>query len=317
MPLSRRAALAIGLLPSLAQAQDYPARPPRLLVGFPPGSAADLSARLIAPALGQALGQAIIVENRPGAGSNIAAAQAVRAPPDGYTLLLGTTANTINSSLQRDLTFDFARDLAPVAPIASVPNLLVVHPSVPANNVAEFIALARTEQLFFGSSGIGTGPHLSGELFNLMTGARMTHVPYLGSGQAVTDLLAGRVGVIFSPASTVIQHVRAGRLRGLASCGATRTAAAPELPTMIEAGLAGFQSSVWFGLMAPGATPTPIVARLAEAVRAALNTGDTRTQFTAQGFDVLEGGPTEMAQLIAEETTKWAQVVEASGVRSN
>ncbi|MBX9748752.1 MAG: tripartite tricarboxylate transporter substrate binding protein [Roseococcus sp.] len=315
--MSRRLALAAALLPSLARAQEYPARPPRLLVGFPPGSAADVSARLVAPALGQALGQSLVIENRPGAGSNIATEQAARAAPDGYTLLLGSVANTINASLQRDLPFDFARDLAPVAPLVSIPNLLVVHPSVPANNVAELIALARAGQLFFASSGIGTAPHLSGELFNLMTGTRMTHVPYPGSAQAVTDLLAGRVGVMFSPASTVIQHIRAGRLRGLASTGPTRTAAAPDLPTMIEAGLPGFLSSVWFGLMAPGATPAPIIARLAEGVRTALNTGETRAQLIAQGFDVLEGGPAEMARLIAEETTKWARVVEASGARNN
>jgi tripartite-type tricarboxylate transporter receptor subunit TctC len=185
MPLSRRAVLAAGLLPGLAQAQEYPARAPRLLVGFPPGSAADTATRVIAPPLGQALGQNIIIENRPGAGSNIATEQAVRAAPDGYTLLLGSVANTINASLQRDLPFDFARDLAPVAPFVSIPNLLVVHPSIPANSVAELIALARAGQLFFASSGVGTAPHLSGELFNLMTGTRMTHVPYPGSAQAV------------------------------------------------------------------------------------------------------------------------------------
>ena len=318
MTLSRRLTLAVALLaPAMARAQEYPVRAPRLLIGFPPGSAADVAARVIMPPLGQALGQTIIIENRPGAGSNIATEQAARAAPDGYTLFLGSVANTINASLQRDLPFDFARDLAPVAPLVSIPNLLVVHPSVPANSVAELVALARGGQLFFGSSGIGTAPHLSGELFNLMTGARMTHVPYPGSAQAVTDLLAGRVGVMFSPASSVIQHIRAGRLRGLASTGATRSAAAPELPTMIEAGLAGFQSSVWFGLMAPGATGAPIVTRLAEAVRVALNTGETRAQLTAQGFDVLEGGPAEMARLVAEETAKWARVVEASGARAN
>jgi len=317
MPLSRRMTLAAALLPGLASAQEYPARAPRLLIGFPPGSAADVAARVIMPPFGQALGQNIIIENRPGAGSNIATEQAVRAAPDGYTLFLGSVANTINASLQRDLPFDFARDLAPIAPLVSIPNLLVVHPSVPANNVAELTALARGGQLFFASSGIGTAPHLSGELFNLMTGTRMTHVPYPGSAQAVTDLLAGRVGVMFSPASTVIQHIRAGRLKGLASTGTTRTAAAPELPTMIEAGLGGFQSAVWFGLMAPGATPAPIITRLAEAVRVALNTGETRAQLNAQGFDVLTGGPAEMARLIAEEIAKWARVVEASGARNN
>ena len=316
--LPRRAILAAPLaLASPAMAQEFPTRPVRLIAGFPPGSAVDVSARIIAQEMGTALGQSVIVENRPGAGSNIAAEQVVRAAPDGYTLLIGSVANTINASLQRDLPFDVARDLAPVAPLVSIPNLLVVHPSIAATNVAELIALARAGQLFFASSGVGTAPHLSGELFNLMTGVRMTHVPYPGSAQAVTDLLAGRVGVMFSPASTVLQHIRAGRLRGLAATGATRTASAPELPTMIEAGLPGFVSTVWTGLMAPVATPAALVSRLAEAARMALAAPATRAQLVNQGFDILDGGPADLARLIAEETAKWARVVEASGARTN
>lgn len=316
--IRRRAILAAPLaLTSPAFAQEFPARPVRLVAGFPPGSAIDVAGRIVAQSMATALGQSVIVENRPGAGSNIATEQIVRALPDGYTLLICSVANTINASLQIELPFNFARDLAPVAPLASIPNLLVVHPSVAANNVAELTALARSGQLFFASSGVGTAPHLSGELFNLMTGVRMTHVPYPGSAQAVTDLLAGRVGVMFSPASTVLQHVRAGRLRGLASTGATRTASAPDLPTMIEAGLPGFQSAVWLGLSAPVATPAPIVARLAEAARMALNTPETRAQLVNQGFDILDGGPADLARLIAEETAKWARVVEASGARTN
>lgn len=317
-PIRRRAILAAPLaLATPAFAQEFPVRPVRLVAGFPPGSAIDVAGRIVAQSMATALGQSVIVENRPGAGSNIATEQIVRALPDGYTLLICSVANTINASLQIELPFNFARDLAPVAPLASIPNLLVVHPSVAANNVAELTALARSGQLFFASSGVGTAPHLSGELFNLMTGVRMTHVPYPGSAQAVTDLLAGRVGVMFSPASTVLQHVRAGRLRGLASTGAARTASAPDLPTMIEAGLPGFQSAVWLGLSAPAATPAPIVARLAEAARVALNTPETRAQLVNQGFDILDGGPADLARLIAEETAKWARVVEASGARTN
>jgi tripartite-type tricarboxylate transporter receptor subunit TctC len=269
--------------------------------------------------MGTLLGQPIVVENRPGAGSSIAAEQATRAAPDGYTLLLGSVANAINSSLQRDLPFDFARDLAPVAPLVTVPNILVVHPSVEARSVSELIALARrgVGSLFFGSSGVGTAPHLTGEMFNLTTGSRMTHVPYPGSAQAVTDLVAGRVTLMFSPASTVLAHAREGRLRALASTGPARTAVAPDLPTMEEAGLPGFQSAVWFGLYAPAATPQPALARLADAARAALRTPDTKAQLTAQGFDILEGGPDELARLTAEETAKWARVVEASGARTN
>jgi tripartite-type tricarboxylate transporter receptor subunit TctC len=298
---------------------EFPSRPLRLIAGFPPGSAADVAARLIAPAMAASLGQAVVVDNRPGAGSNIAAEQATRAAPDGYTLLLGSVANTINASLQRDLPFDFARDLAPIAPLVTVPNLLVVHPSVEARSVSELIALARGRggSLFFGSSGIGTAPHLSGEMFNLMAGVRMTHVPYPGSAQAVTDLLAGRVAVMFSPASTVLAHTREGRLRALASTGSARTAAASDLPTMEEAGLKGFQSAVWFGLYAPAGTPGRIVARLADAARTALNASGTRAQLTSQGFDILDGGSDALARLTAGETAKWARVIEASGARSN
>ena len=297
----------------------FPLRPLRLVAGFPPGSAADVAARLIAPAMGILLGQPIVVENRPGAGSSIAAEQAARAAPDGYALLLGSVANAINAGLQRDLPFDFARDFAAVAPLVAVPNILVVHPSVEARSVSELIAVARhgTANLFFGSSGVGTAPHLTGEMFNLATGSRMTHVPYPGSAQAVTDLLAGRVEVMFSPASTVLAHAREGRLRALASTGAVRTAAAPDLPTMEEAGLPGFQSAVWFGIYAPAATPRSALARLADGARAALRTPETKAQLSAQGFDILEGGADELFRLTAEETTKWARVVEASGARTN
>ena len=317
MPIPRRALAVLPFLPGLARAQE--ARPIRLVLGFPPGSAADASARVIAPALGAALGQTVVVENRPGAGSSIAAEQVARAAPDGTTLFLGSVANTINTSLVRELPFDFQRDFAPVAPLVTIPNLLVVHPSVPATNVAEFIALARRDSsgLFYASSGNGTAPHLSGELFNLLVPARMTHVPYPGSGQAVTDLLAGRVGVMFSPASTVLGHVRAERLRALASTGATRTAAAPDLPTMIEAGLAGFESAVWFGLVAPAATPAPVIERLASAAARAMAQPETRSALAQQGFDMLEGGPEGLARHITAETAKWARVVQASGARAN
>lgn len=323
--LHRRHLLAAGLLAvparaSLAQSGvEFPTRSLRLVVGFPPGSAADVAARLIAPGMGTFLGQTIVVENRPGAGSNIAAENVTRAAPDGYTLLLGSVANTINASLQRDLPFDFARDLAPVAPLVTVPNLLVVHPSVEARTVAELISVARAKpgDLFFGSSGIGTAPHLSGEMFNMMAGVRMTHVPYPGSAQAVTDLLAGRVTVMFSPASTVLAHTREGRLRALASTGSARTAAAPDLPTMEEAGLPGFQSAVWFGIYAPGATPQATILRLAGAAHGALEAPSIKAQLTNQGFDVLDGGSDALARLTEAETAKWARVIEASGARGN
>ncbi|MBW8270398.1 tripartite tricarboxylate transporter substrate binding protein [Caldovatus aquaticus] len=310
---------ALPLVPARAQSEaGFPARPVRLVVGFPPGSAADVSARIVAAVMAGPLGQAMVVENRPGAGSTVAAGQVARAAPDGYTVFLGSVANAINASLQRDIAFDFARDFTPVAPLVAAPNILVVHPSVPAASVGELIALLRRrpEGLFYGSSGVGTAPHLSGELFNLLAGVRMTHVPYPGSAQAVTDLVAGRVGVMFSPASTVLGHIREGRLRPLASAGPARAAAAPELPTMEEAGLPGFTSTVWFGLVAPAGTPAPVVARLAAAARTALADPETARQLAAQGFDILPGGPEELRALIAAEIAKWARVIEAAGARA-
>lgn len=320
--LARRGLLAaVATLPLAARAQGtdaFPSRAVRLVLGFPPGSAADVSARIIATAMAGPLGQGVVVDNRPGAGSNVAAGQIVRATPDGYTIFLGSVANTINHSLQRDLPFDFARDFTPIVPLVSVPNILVVHPSVQVSSVQDLVALAGRQPggLFYGSSGVGTAPHLSGELFNLLAQVRMTHVPYPGSAQAVADLVAGRVGVMFSPASTVLGHIREGRLRALASTGAARAASAPDLPTMEEAGLAGFTSTVWFGLVAPPATPDPVVTRLAAAARAALAEAEASRQLAAQGFDILPGGPAELRALIAAEIAKWARVIEASGARA-
>ncbi|WP_372623749.1 Bug family tripartite tricarboxylate transporter substrate binding protein [Falsiroseomonas sp.] len=313
------AVLATGPLAAAGQGSSgFPSTSPRLVLGFPPGSAADVSARLIAQAMSAPLGQAVVVENRPGAGSSIAAAQVARAAPDGTTMFLGSVANTINHSLRTDLTFDFAKDFAAVAPLVSVPNILVVHPSVEARTVQELVALAKREpgRLFYGSSGVGTAPHLSGELFNMLAGVKLTHVPYPGSAQAATDLVAGRVGVMFSPASSVLGHIAEGRLRALASTGPTRATAAPDLPTMAEAGVPGFTSSVWFGLVVPSGTPEPVIARLSAAARAALANPDVARQLAANGFEILEGGPAELRQLIAAETAKWARVIEASGARA-
>ena len=241
--------LMMGLPATAAADGDYPSRPVRIVVGFGPGSAADLTARVVAQRLSRTMGQQFIVENKPGGGSTVAADQVVRGPKDGYTLFMGTVANVINAVMQPNLAFDFSRDLAPIVYTTSSPNILVVHPSTGVNNVKELIALlkAKPEQVFYGSSGVGTSPHLSGELFNMMAGTKMVHVPYSGSAQAVTDLLAGRTQVMFSPASTVLQYVESGQLKALASSEPTRASAAPDLPTVAEAGLPGFDTSVWFG----------------------------------------------------------------------
>jgi tripartite-type tricarboxylate transporter receptor subunit TctC len=295
----------------------YPTKPVKIVVGFPPGSAADIVARVVAARMGASLGQAFVVENRPGAGSNIAAEAVVRAPADGYTLLLGTIANTINTSLSKNLSFDFARDLAPVAMLASVPNLLVVHPSLGVRSVQELIAAAKAKpgEIMYGSSGNGTGPHLSGELFNLMTGVKLVHVPYKGSPQAMTDLLAGRVQLMFAPASTALPHIKAGSLRALASSGAQRTGIAPDLPTIAESGLPGFDTSLWFGLLAPASTPRDIADRLSREAGRVLAEAEVRNQLAAQGIDPLGGTPEQFAAYIGEETAKWARVVQASGAR--
>ena len=303
-----------------AAAQDsYPSRPVRIVVGFGAGASADTAARVVAQKLGQLLGQQFIVENKPGAGSNIATEFVSQAPKDGYTLLMGTVANTINTTLQPQTRFDFARDFAPITPLVVLPNILVVHPEVNAKTVPELVALAKSKPdgLSFASSGVGTSPHLSGELFNQMAGVKIVHVPYPGSGQAVTDLLANRVQVMFSPAATVLQHVEKGSLRALASTQMKRTAAAPQLPTMDEAALKDFDTGLWFGFLAPAGTPKDVIEKLSKATNEALKSPDVTEALTKQGMDILGGSPDEFGKLIATETDKWAKVVKASGLQKS
>ena len=300
-----------------AAAQDYPTRPVRIVVGFTAGASADVTARVLAPKLGQSLGQQFVVENRPGAGSNIAADFVAHAPKDGYTLFLATIANTINASLPAKLNFDFVKDFAPIALLASVPNILAVHPSIGVKSVEDLIKLVRSKpgQLSYGSSGVGTAVHLSGELFNVMVGAKMVHVPYPGSAQSVTDLIAGRVQVTFAPASTVLPHVQSGRLIALATTQLKRASVAPDLPTMSEAGLKGFDTGVWFGLLAPAGTPRDVVERLAQATNDALKSRAVVDPLQKQGIDVLGGTPGEFAAYIQSEIAKWSRVAEAAGLK--
>jgi tripartite-type tricarboxylate transporter receptor subunit TctC len=310
--------IALGATSGQAPAA-YPEKPVRVVVGFPAGSSADVTARGVAQKLTELLGQQFIVENRPGASSNIAAEAVVRAPADGYTLLLGTIANTINAKLFPKLPFDFTMDLAPIALLGTVPNILVVHPSLEARTLQELIALAkpRPGQILYASSGSGTSPHLSGELFNEMAGVKLEHVPYKGSSEAITDLIAGRVPVMFAPASTALPHIKSGRLRALASTGKERAGVAPTLPTMSEAGLTGFETTVWFGLLAPRTTPPDIIQRLSDAVNRALESSDVKERLAAQGIDVTGGSPAEFARYIRQETDKWGKVVERSGAKAD
>jgi tripartite-type tricarboxylate transporter receptor subunit TctC len=314
-----RAAIACAATLSAfaAPAQDYPARPVRVVVGFSPGSGADITARVVGQRMGQILGQQMVVENKTGAGSSLAAEAVARAPKDGYTLLLGTIANPINAVVSSNLTFDFPKDFAPIVRLTTTPNILVVHPSVGVKSVKELIELARSkpDQLSFGSSGVATGTHLSGELFKIMTGVKMVHVPYPGSPQAVTDLLAGRIQVFFSPASTVLAHVREGKLVALASTEAKRTAAAPELPTVAEAGLPGFDTGLWFGLLAPSGTPGEVIDKLARAANAALENDEVAKALAPQGIDLVGGSPEDFARYIDSEIKRWATVAQAAGLK--
>jgi tripartite-type tricarboxylate transporter receptor subunit TctC len=303
---------ALGVLPAAA---DYPERAVRIVVGFGPGASSDVAARLVAEELSKSLGQRFYVENRPGASSNTAAAGVVQAEPDGYTLFLGSVANAINISLKPS-NVDLRKDLKPVALLCALPNILVVHPSVKATSVKELIALARSEpgKLNYGSAGPGTSPHLSAELFKTMAGVDMVHVPYTGTAQAAQDLIAGRLHLMFSPSSTALPQIEAGNVRALAWTTAGRGPSLPNLPTVAESGLQGFETSLWFGLLAPRATPDAVRDRLAEAAARAVKSEAVIKGFRAQGIEPLDGGPAAFARYIADETARWADVVVKAGL---
>jgi tripartite-type tricarboxylate transporter receptor subunit TctC len=308
--------VALAAMTTAGRADDFPSRPVRLIVGFTPGASADITARIIASRMGQILNQQFVVENRPGAGSNLAADFVAHAPKDGYTLLLGTSANLTNAVISPNLGFDFAKDFAPIALAATVPIILVVHPSVGVGSVQELIALAKAKpgEILYASSGVGSAPHLSGELFNARVGIKTVHVPYQGSPQAVTDLIAGRTSMMFSPASAVVPHIESGALKGLASAASKRPSIAPNLPTMAEAGVPDFDTSIWFGLMAPAGTPREIVERLARAVNEALTSNEVLSSFRTQGFDTLGGSPEDFGRTISQDVARWTIAAQAAGM---
>ena len=300
-----------------AIAEDYPVRPVRIIVGFPPGAAGDLAARAVAGGLSRALGQQFIIENKPGASSSIAAASAALAPKDGYTLFQSTVANAVNAALTPNLSFDIAKDFEPIALTAIVPVILVVHPSLGVNSVSELIGLAKNKpgQLFYASTGVSTTLHLAGELLNARAGIKLVHVPYQGSPQAVTDLLAGRVQIMFVSASTVMPHVQAGTLKALATAAAKRTDLAPDLPTMAELGWPDLDASLWFGLSAPAGTPHDVIDKLNRATNEVVRSPETVAQFKRQGFEPLGGTPEEYQRYLAAEIAKWRSAAEIAGVR--
>jgi tripartite-type tricarboxylate transporter receptor subunit TctC len=309
-------AAAAATLPS--HAAQWPERPIRMLVGFAPGGGTDATARAIAPKLSASLGQQIIVDNRPGATGNIATDIVAKSSPDGYTILMGTIAAlAINPSLYDKLPFDPIKDLAPVTRAVDSTNVLVVHPSVPAKSVRDLVALAKSKSLNGGSSGVGGAGHLALELFNLQTGTKITHVPYKGGGPAMIDLLGGNINLIFATAASAVGHIKSGKIRALAVTTAKRAPLVPDLPTIAETGLKGFEANNWYGIVVPAKTPRAIINRLNKDVAAALTSPDVKELLFKQGLDAAPDTPEEFGAYIKSELAKWAKVVKAAGLKAN
>jgi tripartite-type tricarboxylate transporter receptor subunit TctC len=308
------AGMLLGIVPVQAQ---YPGKMVRLIVPYPPGGGTDTLARVLSQRLGEALGQQVVIDNRPGAGANLGVEIAAKAPNDGYTLLMAAISNAISASLYRKLNYDLVRDFAPITLLATTPHILVVHPSLPVRSVEELIAFAKTRpgQLAYSSSGSGTPSHLGGELFNLMTGVKLTHVPYKGGGPSVIALVGGEVSVGFATMPSVISHVKAGKLRGLAVTTAQRSPTTPDLPTVSEADVPGYEMGSWYGLLSPAGTPKEVVMRLNVEMAKILKLPDVKQRLDTLGFEVLVSTPEEYGAFTKNEIEKWAKVVKASGAR--
>ena len=312
-------ATAVAALPAVSRiafAQPYPTRPVHWIVAFTPGGSSDILARLMGQWLSDRLGQQFVTENRPGGGTNIATEAVVRAAPDGYTLLLATPANAINATLYDKLNFNFIRDIAPVAIIMRAPNVMVVSNSFPAKTVPEFIAYAQANpgKVSMASSGVGASSHLSGELFKMMAGVQMVHVPYRGTPSAITDMLGGQVQVMFTTLPTAIEYIRAGKLRALAATTATRLGVLPDIPTVGEF-VPGYEASAWWGVGAPRNTPTEIVDKLNKEINTGLADPKMKARLADLGATVLAGSPADFGRLIADETEKWGKVVKFAGLK--
>jgi tripartite-type tricarboxylate transporter receptor subunit TctC len=321
MPLLRHVVLVLSVCVACpALAQQYPARPIRVLIPFTAGSAADIIARAIEPALRDKLGQSLVIDNRGGAGGNIAAEMTAKSMPDGYTIMMATIGtHAINYSLYSKLPFHPIRDFSPVALVGESPNALVINPRVPANSIKELIALAKARpgQLNYGSSGAGTSVHLSAELFGSMAGVKMVHVPFKGATEALTALLGGQLDLMFASLSSSIPLIKSGRLKAFAVTGAQRSPSIPELPTMAEAALPGYAAAAWYGIVGPAGVPPPIVTLLNSATLAALNTQEVKNRLFASGVEVRTSTPEEFARLIESEMHKWAKVVKDSGAKAD
>ena len=322
MPLPRRRFLHLAagaaVLPvttRMARGQAFPARPVHVIVAFAPGGIGDLGARLIGQSLQERLHQPVVIENRPGAGGNTGTEAVVRAPPDGYTMIWAGANNAINASLYDNLSYNFVRDIAAVGSVMRGPFVMTVHPSFPARTVAEFIAYAKANpaKINMASPGAGTGPHVNGELFKMMTGVEMVHVPYRGDGPALIDLMAGQVHVMFGNLISAMEHIRSGRLRALAVTTAAPSPALPDVPT-VAATVPGYEASAWFGLGAPRATPAEVIARLNKEINASLADPKVKAQIADLGGTVIAGSPASFGKLIANETQKWAKVIQATNI---
>jgi tripartite-type tricarboxylate transporter receptor subunit TctC len=321
--LDRRAICQFGLAallsPSRALAQDgYPSRPVHLIVGFPPGASMDIAARMLGSGMSQILGQQFVIENKPGAGSSIAAEYAALSANDGYTLFVGSSANITNQAINSNLSFDMLKDFAPIAAVATVNVVLVVNPSTNVHSVAELIALAKTKPgaVLYASVGVGSAPQLAAELFAQRAGLKLVNVPYQGSPQAVADLIAGRTMMMFSPASTVIGQIAAGKLTALAVASSKRASILPDLPTMAEVGMPDFDTGIWFALLAPKGTPQAIIEKLADAAQNAIHAPDVVDALGKQGIDPLSGGPDALKRFMAGELVRWSDVARAAGLKS-
>ena len=301
-----------------AAAQAFPAKPIRLIVTYPPGGGADLMARLIAPKMGETLGQPVVVENKPGAGGQIGAAEVARAAPDGYTLMLDAANHAVNPSLNPNLPYDAARAFQPISLLVQFPNVLVVTPSFGARDVAELIAMAKAKPgtIAFASSGNGSAQHLSGELFRQRAGVDITHIPYKGGGPALNDVIGGQVPVFFANMASGLPHVKGGKLRALAITGARRSPALPDAPTMAEAGLAGYEVYEWNAVFAPAGTPAPVVAKLHDAIAKAMNASDVRDRVASLGGEIAALDPAATTRFIREQTELWGKVVRAGNIRA-
>jgi tripartite-type tricarboxylate transporter receptor subunit TctC len=309
-------AVALSAISSRARAQAYPTRPVRIIVGFPAGGPTDIVARVIAQRLSERLGQEFLVENRPGAASNIGTEAALRAPPDGYTLLQVTSSNAVNATFYEKLNFDLMSDIAPVAGIVRVPFVMEINPSVPAKSVPEFIAYAKANpgKINMASGGIGTSTHIAGELFKMMAGVNLVHVPYRGSAPALTDMIGGQVQVMFDILTSSIQHIRSGALRALAVTSATRSEVLPDLPTLGEF-LPGYEATAWYGIAAPKDTSSEIVDKLNKEINAGLADPKIKARLADLAGAVIPGSPADFGKLVAEEIEKWGKVVKFSGAK--